>query len=161
MSTANKHIPFIVLHSYTTATHVKNCVIIDLAIFRRFSMKKVVFFAFKENPMCFVHVMLNALDMKEKGYDVRIVLEGEAVNLIQELGRKPSLQKDYTAYRLCVPCMLCKDESSRLQSKQPNTRLRRNGRTSFNDKIYRTGLQNNHNIDKQKKNCVYCSSLFH
>lgn len=56
-------------------------------------MKKVVFFAFKENPMCFVHVMLNALDMKEKGYDVRIVLEGEAVNLIQELGSNPLFKK--------------------------------------------------------------------
>lgn len=47
-------------------------------------MKKITFFAFRGDSMCFVHVMLNALDMKEKGFDVKIVLEGEAVKLIKE-----------------------------------------------------------------------------
>jgi hypothetical protein len=31
-------------------------------------MKKVALFAFNGEPMCFVHVLLNALDMKEKDY---------------------------------------------------------------------------------------------
>ncbi|HOO74594.1 MAG TPA: hypothetical protein PLS66_04820 [Tepiditoga sp.] len=44
-------------------------------------MKKIIFFAFRGEPMCFGHVMLNALDMYEKGYDVKIVLEGEAVKI--------------------------------------------------------------------------------
>jgi len=35
--------------------------------------------------MCFTHVLLNALDMDEKGYDAKIVIEGEAVKLIKEL----------------------------------------------------------------------------
>lgn len=35
--------------------------------------------------MSFIHLMLNELDMKEKGYDAGIVLEGEARKLIQEL----------------------------------------------------------------------------
>jgi hypothetical protein len=38
--------------------------------------RKVVLFAFNGDPMCFVHVLLNALDMEEKGLDVKIVIEG-------------------------------------------------------------------------------------
>jgi len=49
-------------------------------------MEKVALFAFNGELMCFVHVLLNALDMKEKGYDVKLVIEGSATKLITELG---------------------------------------------------------------------------
>lgn len=45
-------------------------------------MAKTVFFAFRDHPLCFIHVLLNALDMAEKGMEGRIVLEGEAVTLV-------------------------------------------------------------------------------
>lgn len=48
-------------------------------------MKKVVFFAFKGEEMCFMHLLLNALDLNEKGIEAKIVMEGEAVKLIQVL----------------------------------------------------------------------------
>lgn len=48
-------------------------------------MKKFAIFAFKGEPMCFVHVLLNAIDMKNKGIEAKIVIEGEAVKLIKEL----------------------------------------------------------------------------
>jgi hypothetical protein len=48
-------------------------------------MKKVVFVVFNGDPLCFIHVLLNALDMKDKGYDARIVMEGAATKLIPEL----------------------------------------------------------------------------
>ncbi len=48
-------------------------------------MDKVVIFAFNGNPMCFSHVLLNALDMAERGMDARIVIEGEAVTLLKGL----------------------------------------------------------------------------
>jgi hypothetical protein len=48
-------------------------------------MKKVVLFAFNGEFMCFIHVLLNALDMNKKGSDVRIVIEGAATKLILEL----------------------------------------------------------------------------
>lgn len=51
-------------------------------------MKRVMLFAFNGELMCFVHVLLNALDMNEKGYDVRIVVEGSATKLISELARE-------------------------------------------------------------------------
>lgn len=48
-------------------------------------MNKVVFFAFRNHMMCFQHLLLNALDIVEKGGDAKIVFEGEAVKLPQEL----------------------------------------------------------------------------
>ena len=56
-------------------------------------MKKIVLYAFRGDPMCFVHVMLNALDLNANGYDVKVVIEGEAVKLIQELWENPLFQK--------------------------------------------------------------------
>lgn len=45
-------------------------------------MNKIIFFAFRDNPLCFVHVLLNSLDMAKKGMEGKIVLEGEAVTLV-------------------------------------------------------------------------------
>jgi hypothetical protein len=51
-------------------------------------MRKVAIFAFKGNPICFIHVLLNALDLHEKGAAVKIILEGEATGLVVDL-KKP------------------------------------------------------------------------
>ncbi len=48
-------------------------------------MEKIALFVFNGDPMCFIHVLLNALDMKEKGNEVHTVIEGSAVTLIPEL----------------------------------------------------------------------------
>lgn len=48
-------------------------------------MKKIALFAFNGDPMCFVHVLLNALDMHKIGLETKIVLEGTATQLISEL----------------------------------------------------------------------------
>lgn len=48
-------------------------------------MKKFVLFVFNGDPMCFIHVLLNALDMNAKGHEAKIVVEGAAVKLIPEL----------------------------------------------------------------------------
>lgn len=48
-------------------------------------MKKVALFVFNGDPLCFIHVLLNALDMKAKGDDVKIIIEGASVKLIPEL----------------------------------------------------------------------------
>ena len=49
-------------------------------------MKKVALFAFNGELMCFIHVLLNAMDMNDKGYEVKIVIEGSATRLVPELG---------------------------------------------------------------------------
>ncbi len=45
-------------------------------------MKKVVLFSFRGDPLCFIHVLLNGLDLKKRGQEGLIVLEGEAVKLV-------------------------------------------------------------------------------
>jgi len=51
-------------------------------------MKKFALFVFNGDPMCFIHVLLNAIDMSEKGYEAKIIIEGAATKLIPELEKK-------------------------------------------------------------------------
>ena len=48
-------------------------------------MKKTALFVFNGDPMCFIHVLLNALDMNTRGIDAGIVIEGAATALIPAL----------------------------------------------------------------------------
>ena len=48
-------------------------------------MPKNALFVFNGDPMCFIHVLLNALDMKEKGHDVKLIVEGAATGLLPDL----------------------------------------------------------------------------
>ena len=50
-------------------------------------MRKMALFVFNGDPMCFIHVLLNALDMKEKGYEVKVIIEGAATKLVPELAK--------------------------------------------------------------------------
>jgi len=50
-------------------------------------MKKVVFFTFRPDPTCFVHVLLNVLSLEEQGMWGEVVFEGEATKLIPEISR--------------------------------------------------------------------------
>ena len=52
------------------------------------SKEKTVIFAFRGNPMCFIHVLLNSIDLHDKGREGKIVIEGDAVTLIPEM-KKP------------------------------------------------------------------------
>ena len=58
-------------------------------------MTKVVFFAFRNDPVCFVHALLNALDLEDTGMWGEIVFEGEATRLIPEIS-----QPDHFLYAL-------------------------------------------------------------
>ena len=44
-------------------------------------------FVFNGDPMCFIHVLLNALDMHDKGYQAKVIVEGAAVKLVPELSK--------------------------------------------------------------------------
>ena len=50
-------------------------------------MRKVALFAFNGEVMCFVHVLLNALDLKAKGHEVALVVEGSSVTIPPELAK--------------------------------------------------------------------------
>ena len=45
-------------------------------------MKKVVLVTYDPEMGCFAHVLLYAIDFMEKGYEVKVVIEGGAVKLV-------------------------------------------------------------------------------
>ncbi len=58
-------------------------------------MKKVVkmgekfaLFAFNGDPMCFIHVVLNALDFDKRGFEVKVIVEGSATKLVGQFENK-------------------------------------------------------------------------
>jgi hypothetical protein len=51
------------------------------------TMRKIVLFVFNGDPICFIHVLLNAIDFAEKGYEVKTVVEGSATALLPELAK--------------------------------------------------------------------------
>jgi hypothetical protein len=48
-------------------------------------MSKAILFVFNGDPMCFIHVLLNALELHARGQYGRIVIEGAATRLVAEL----------------------------------------------------------------------------
>jgi hypothetical protein len=50
-------------------------------------MNKYALFAFNDEAMCFIHVLLNGLDLRAKGQEVKIIFEGAACRLVPELGQ--------------------------------------------------------------------------
>lgn len=60
-------------------------------------MTKVVFFTFRNDPMCFAHALLNALDLEETGMWGEIIFEGEATKLVPIIS-----QSDHFLYPLYI-----------------------------------------------------------
>jgi hypothetical protein len=48
-------------------------------------MQKVALFVFNGDPVCFIHVLLNGLDMQAKGMEGKIIVEGAATALLPKL----------------------------------------------------------------------------
>ena len=46
--------------------------------------RKIAVFAFEGELLCFGHALINAINFKEKGYDVKLIMEGE-FNLEEQL----------------------------------------------------------------------------
>ena len=86
-------------------------------------MNKFVIFAFKGEAMCFMHVLLNALDMHEKGMDVHIVIEGEAVKLIKVMqeGGNPLFAKAEKAGVIDCVCKACSAKMGVLEYNQASS----------------------------------------
>lgn len=75
-------------------------------------MKKAVLFVFNPDPMCFIHVLLNVLDMSEKGHEAGIVVEGSSTNLLPELAKEDNplhnlwvkVREKKLVYGVCRAC---------------------------------------------------------
>lgn len=86
-------------------------------------MRKIALFAFNGEFMCFIHVLLNALDMHERGYDVKVVIEGAATKLIPELAQEgnPMLRLYEKAKGLDLidgVCKACSNKMGTLEAAQ-------------------------------------------
>lgn len=64
---------------------------------------KFALFVFNGDPLCFIHVLLNALDMHAQGATVTIIIEGAAVKLIPEL-----IRPDHPLAALWQRCLAAK-----------------------------------------------------
>lgn len=74
--------------------------------------KKIALFVFNGDPMCFIHVLLNALDMDSKGYAAKVVIEGTATKLIPDLANPDNplhtlWEKAKTAGLIAGVCQAC------------------------------------------------------
>ncbi len=54
-------------------------------------MRKIALFSFNGEPMCFAHVLLNALDLESRGHEATIVIEGSSTKLVGVFGEDPDL----------------------------------------------------------------------
>jgi predicted peroxiredoxin len=63
------------------------------------SQRKVAIWAFRGDPMCIVHVFLNALDMDNLGYSIKMVFEGEATKLIKTYHQDKEKAPYFTLYK--------------------------------------------------------------
>lgn len=73
---------------------------------------KTALFVFNGDPMCFIHVLLNALDMHGHGQEVQVVMEGASVRLAElllnpEHALHPLFQQAVQAGLLAGVCRAC------------------------------------------------------
>ncbi|MDO5027998.1 MAG: DsrE family protein [Bacillota bacterium] len=72
-------------------------------------MKKVLIYTMEGKKMCFLHALMNAKQLKEKGYQVKVLLEGQSVTLPKELVAENNplfqgLKEDGTIVGVCLAC---------------------------------------------------------
>ena len=79
---------------------------------------KVAFVAFQGEAMCFAHVLLNALDMAEKGHEVKVIFEGAATKQIAELNdaSKPFAQLYAQVKEKGLVAAVCKACAAKMKS---------------------------------------------
>ncbi len=85
-------------------------------------MAKIALFAFNGEPMCFVHVLLNAFDFQARGDEVKVVIEGSATKLVKSYADDPELpfaalyHKAHAAGLLAEVCQACAAKMGSLEA---------------------------------------------
>jgi intracellular sulfur oxidation DsrE/DsrF family protein len=77
-------------------------------------MKKQVIVLFNYNKGIFTHILLNVLDMADKGYEVGVIFESEACKFIKEFEDKnydkfEQLKSKKLIYAVCEVCAKAMD----------------------------------------------------
>lgn len=91
--------------------------------------KKIVFFAFQGEKMCFSHILFNAIDLHEKSINCRIVIEGKATALVKELMQEenPLFAKVLKLNLIDSVCKACANQMGVLEYIEKETDLTLNG----------------------------------
>lgn len=55
-------------------------------------MKKILFYGMTGDKMCFLHILMNALDLEAEGMEVRLIFEGASVKLVPLLEEENNSQ---------------------------------------------------------------------
>ncbi len=92
-------------------------------------MNKIVYFAFQGEKMCFNHILLYVLDLHKKGYEAKIVLEGQATKLVQILIEEehPLFKQVMELNLIDSVCKACANQTGSLEYIENNTNLRIDG----------------------------------
>ncbi|QQK08410.1 cytoplasmic protein [Miniphocaeibacter halophilus] len=92
-------------------------------------MKKVVFFAFQGEEMCFLHLLFNAIDMHKKGIDTKIVIEGKSTALVKTMTEKnnPLFKQVIELNLIDSVCEACSKQMGVYDFIKENTNLTFNG----------------------------------
>ncbi len=72
-------------------------------------MKKVLFYGMTGEKSCFMHVLLNAVDLHEAGYTVKVIFEGASVKLpsVFDAEKNPVYLAAREAGLLAGICLAC------------------------------------------------------
>ncbi len=72
-------------------------------------MSKVLFYAMRGEKMCFLHVLMNAVDLAGKGHEVKVIFEGKSVALAPQLAdeKNPLYLKAREAGVIAGVCRAC------------------------------------------------------
>ena len=72
-------------------------------------MQKILFYAMTGVKMCFQHVLMNALDLHNAGFEVKIIFEGASVKLpsVLKAENNPLFNKALEAGLIAGICFAC------------------------------------------------------
>ena len=72
-------------------------------------MDKILFYGMTGEKMCFLHTLMNALDMASVGHEVKIIFEGASVKLIEgfETENNPLYNKAKEKKLIAGVCLAC------------------------------------------------------
>ncbi len=72
-------------------------------------MNKILFYGMTGEKMCFQHILMNALDMKAAGDEVKIIFEGASVRLVPVFEKEgnPLYKKAKEAGLIAGVCLAC------------------------------------------------------
>jgi len=101
------------------------------------NMKKVLIYAMRGDKMCFVHALLNALDLHAAGHTAKIIFEGQSVTLPKMLAEENNAlyARALKAGLVAGVCLAC---SKQLGVYEDNERL---GLTMLNDMSGHAGIR--------------------